>query len=210
VIGKILGEAALVFSKEQAKGRVHMNFKALLFGAALAAPCVSGAHAATTTVTWDVTASGFGLVFSPGNNAGAAPFDPVTEEFSVTFDPTVAVDPTSVGLDIISLSLPFSSASQFSWDPSSGGDLVVATEAFVDGFGTDPNTYGVLLSEPLASSSSAGFLYSDSSGNIWEASDVTAVAVAATPLPDALPLFAAGLGMLGFFGTKKRPKKRIA
>jgi hypothetical protein len=181
-----------------------MNCKALLVGAVLAATCVSGAHAATTTVTWDITASGFGLIFSPGNNAGAPPFDPVTEEFSVTFDPTVTVNPTSTGLNIISFSLPYSS--QFSWDPSSGGDLVVATEAFIDGFGDDPNTYGIFLSEPLASTSSASFMYADSSGNLWEASDVTAVAVAATPLPAALPLFAGGLGLFGFFGARKRRK----
>jgi hypothetical protein len=36
------------------------------------------------------------------------------------------------------------------------------------------------------------------------------VALRATPLPAAFPLFAGGLGMLGLFGTRKRRKARVA
>jgi hypothetical protein len=76
-----------------------------------------------------------------------------------------------------------------------GNDLTLATP----GSGFDLVTLGVggpIGSVYLADSGTAAFEYGDLQG------------IAATPLPASLPLFAAGLGLMGFFALRR--KSRVA
>ncbi len=79
-----------------------MRLKLLLAAAALIGTIV-GARAAVITRTFDVTASGFGLLDGPGSDT---PTDPVEINFTLTFDPSVSIEPTTTGLTVNTFNLP--------------------------------------------------------------------------------------------------------
>jgi hypothetical protein len=82
-------------------------------------------------------------------------------------------------------------------------------------FPTDPHfdTLGLIFS--LSSGVSAN-LYGDSPGNYtlwvgnWQSITSGDLAIAQTPLPAALPLFATGLGVMGWLGRRRKRKARAA
>lgn len=95
-----------------------MKPKLLMASAAFVA--MSAGAQADITRTFDITASGFtDLVSGPG---GVAPIDPVTLDFTLTWDPTATFDATTTGLTINSFTLPY-----FSAVAGNPGFLVIAT-----------------------------------------------------------------------------------
>ena len=90
-----------------------------------------------------------------------------------------------------------------------GGDNLIQSPAGCDplytnckGFGLYVFYSGIGISGPYAANPSGGFYYGETQmGGTW----TTSLGVVATPLPAALPLFAGGLGLIGFIaGRKKR------
>ena len=82
-----------------------MKLHAFVAGAAFAA-LTSIAHAAVIERTFDVEASGFTLA---SGSSDPAPVDPVTLNFTLTWDPSTVIAPTDSGLTVNSFSLPYSS-----------------------------------------------------------------------------------------------------
>ena len=87
----------------------------------------------------------------------------------------------------------------------SNGDSVPTTVTAQDFF-TGLEFIGFASTDPF---DSITISFSDGSG--WGVEDVvTATAVSATPLPAALPMFAGGLGMVGFLARRKKQKALAA
>ena len=175
-----------------------MNLKMLMACGALAVTFATGAHA--ETLSYDVYASDFVCVAGPC--VGSAPYASVTEDFTVTLDPTINTGPTSVGLNVTYFTLPYSS--EFTYGP--GYTLTVATDPYVfngnfAGYLDPDNSYGLFIYPPLANPFTEFFSYTDSNGSLWVATNV-----ATTPLPSSWLMLLAGFAGLGFFayrGSKK-------
>jgi PEP-CTERM motif len=178
-----------------------MKLKLLMAGAALVA--MSAGAWADITRTFDITASGFtDLVFGPG---GVAPIDPVTLDFTLTWDPTAVFGATTTGLTINSLNLPYTSA--IAGEP---GSLTIATDPFSNGCTNVENSYCAFISNPAGGTPDFFFFQQTvSDGSFWEATSVSGTASAITPrVPEpatwALMLigFAGIGGLLRFCGRK--------
>ena len=105
-----------------------MKFHAFVAGAAFAA-LTSIAHAAVIERTFDVEASGFTLASGPSVPAAV---DPVTLNFTLIWDPSIVIAPTSSGLTVSLFSLPFSSsvfASDGAGNIALGGTFILLARA---------------------------------------------------------------------------------
>lgn len=78
-----------------------MRLKLLAVCAAILGTIAAG-QAAVITRTFDVKASDFTLFDGPGS---VAPVDPVEFKFTLTFDPSTTIWPTTTGLTILTLNL---------------------------------------------------------------------------------------------------------
>jgi len=183
-----------------------MNAKTLLIGASLAATIASGAHAGILTISYDVTASNFINFLDPGT--GTPPVDPVIEDFTVSFDPSVSTGPTSVGLNISSFNLPYSS--EFTYAPGPGDVLTVATYPGIDEFTDLTDSYGVFVYSPLQSTSGGYFVYTDSTGTLWYTNDTNITSTSAVPEPSTWAMILLGFAGLGFAGRHWQRKGTVA
>jgi hypothetical protein len=163
--------------------------------------------AAASTMTLDIT---FGASnFFPGRYP-----DLVLGRFTVTLEPGVRSEGPAT-LDFSQL--PLDSSLAYFYGPekdelivggSAGGAGGLSGNDFIlhiDGF-----TLGSLLTSPptffsleASSTGAPGVTYTSFHGSVYVA-EVAVPIVAATPLPAALPLFAAALGGLGFAGWRRR------
>jgi hypothetical protein len=171
----------------------------------------AGRPASAATMTFDVHfgATNFESFFWPGQTP-PVPF--VLGGFHLTLDPTVASS-GRVYFDYFNLTLD--SLIYYEFDPTGSTKLLIGGGA--DGIGavdfeglnitnkdfrmqiTGLNTVGIAVVD---------FIYTDPAQVLMfrnpANTTVFATSVAATPIPAALPLFAAALGGLGFMGWRRR------
>ena len=182
-----------------AKSRVGVCGAAAV--ALLAAVClpVSAAKAATITETYDFTASGFG---------SGSPVSTWSGSFTITFTlpnffpPTVPLSLDAFSSNLTTLfpaSYPannFTIAEDLAPNPATGALIYIGDHCFV------------LVCDTVTGSDQAFVsFFVDASGNpssfdtqiSWASGQsLGSVSVTLTPLPAALPLFAGGLGLLGW------------
>jgi hypothetical protein len=186
------------------------------------------ANAATVTDLVTFSATSFSGGPAPSYTGGTAPVDPVTGSFTITFDPTQTYLDSTTGITIGSLNISLGSTLSFDYSPSSysaGGTTFAAGELVVGGasngaccvtlesgntdfylqilnFASDPtfNQLGYVTADGSYFFSAIG-----ASGG-----SVSVTPVSPTPLPAALPLFASGLGALGFLGWRRKRRAEAA
>jgi hypothetical protein len=97
-------------------------------------------------------------------------------------------------------------------DPNPFFDLFIDGISVVSLDNTAPGTYTEYSFSFTGSGSDVLTFGGNTSPSEWLVDDisVTASPVSATPLPAALPLFAGGLGMVGFLARRKKRKSAIA
>jgi hypothetical protein len=152
------------------------------------------AEAATIERIFDVEASNFIFVVGPGTDI---PVDPVDLNFTLIFDPSTTILPTSNGLTVNSFNLPDSSA--YSLSPI---DLVVASDPTNTGCVLTASTYCFFIVDPGGADPRA-FDFGETTADTtdWEARTVTTsasavVVVAETPTFALMVAGFAGLGLL--------------
>lgn len=171
--------------------------KQLLALGAAAALLVSAAQATPISLEFDITGSNFALQFGP---ASPAPLDPLTIDFSITFDNATDVASTTAGLTINSFNLPYLASYAYN---AAVDTLIVATNPeifgcvntastfclFIGAFSTAPNVY--LVEQSTAS------------GGFWVAQAVESTSgPTAIPEPGVLALI--GLGLSGLALVRRR------
>ncbi|HEY1779191.1 MAG TPA: PEPxxWA-CTERM sorting domain-containing protein [Roseiarcus sp.] len=180
-----------------------MKSHALVAGAAFAA-LTSFAHAAVIERTFDVEASGFTLASGPSD---PAPTDPVTLNFTLTWDPSTVTAPTASGLTVNTFSLPYSSvfASDATGNVGLGRNLASATDCLVGG----GNTYCLFMSDSTGANPTASFDQFTTSDGFWVAGTVTvtASAIGTVPEPSTWALMLVGFGGIGWLGLRRRPNR---
>jgi PEP-CTERM motif len=152
----------------------------------------SGAEAATIERTFTVEASNFVFVLGPDM---ATPVDPADLTFTLIFDPSAIIPPTTTGLTVDSFNLDDPSA--YSLSPI---DLVVASDPTATGCVLTASTYCFFIVHPGGADPRAfdfGQMTADTTE--WEAQEVSVSASAAivVPEPSTFVLMLAGFGGLG-------------
>jgi hypothetical protein len=192
-----------------------MTFKTSALVAAALLATLASAHAATVTRTVTFSATGF----SSNPIPGPIPADPVTGSFDITLDNTQNYSNQTAGITLDSLNIALGSALSFNYLPANdqlvvGGLDSGACCTNVIPAGDDFALYinGFLFGTPTL----AQFFYTQTAaGNRFFLSHTGTVSVSepnvgATPLPGALPLFAAGLGALGLMASRRKRKAAAA
>lgn len=193
-------------------------------GFILASGITVGANAAT--VTYDVTFSANNFTSAYGQ---AAPADPVTGSFRITFDPTQTYTDDTSHITLKTLNIALGSALSFDYSPTDNpngfaGELVVGGVA--DGAAsvqyappTDDfwlHIYTVVTSPTFqqvgysqTSLSSDNLFYT--SGVLGEDGSVTVTLVTpGVPEPSTWAMMAAGFAALGWVGHSRRGSRRAA
>jgi hypothetical protein len=133
----------------------------------------------TPTLAAPITAT-FDLVASRFRPAGAS-VDPVRLNFTVTFDPTQIVLPTSVGLQINSINLPFDASRPIQFAFQSTGALSIGTFLSSDGgFGVvgARKDFGTFISNALDAPRVRLFSYTQATNITYTSSDIRGTEVA--------------------------------
>jgi hypothetical protein len=193
------------------------RFRTLCSAAALGIVLLAVAAPANGSMTtYDVTFSANSFVTGVGSDP--APVDPVTGEFKITLDPTVAVLNDTADITLVSLNIALDSPLAFTYNPAAdspfapgtlrvgglanGADAVQyspSTNDFwlhITNFATAPAFDQVGYSQ--TSVSSANLFYTlDQTGS------VTVTPLTPTPEPTSLCLASLGLTLVGF-GSRRR------
>jgi hypothetical protein len=184
------------------------------------------AIAATVNDNVTFSATSFSGGAPPSYTVGTAPVDPVTGSFTITFDPTKTYLDSTTGITLGSLNISLDSALSFDYSPSSyviGLTTFAAGELVVGGLDDGacciviPVTSNDFYLQILNFTSAPAFNqlgYSIAADGDYFYSTIGASGgsvsvtpeVSTTPLPAALPLFAAGLGAMGLFGWRRKRK----
>jgi hypothetical protein len=185
---------------------------------------ISALPASAATVTDNVAFNVAGFSTFP---SGGAPTDPVTGSFTITFDPTQSyTSGTTAGITLNSLNITAGSAISFCYSASAytcDGVAFSADELVVGGifdgtplvqFNPSTNDFVLQISNFTSSPVFTEMVYAQTAEGNFDnfttpgvsTGTVTVTGVSATPIPAALPLFAAGLGVMGFL-TKRRKRK---
>jgi hypothetical protein len=184
----------LLRNGNRGQGGINVKLYALIASVALAAMTAS-AHATTIERTFDVTASAF--VLTSGPSAPAA-IDPVELNFTLIWDPSIVIAPTSSGLTVSLFSLPFSSsvfASDGAGNIALGRNLANAGDCLTGG----GDTYCLFMSNSTGANPSATFDQFTTSNGEWVAGVVTVTASSlAVPEPSTWALMLIGFGGVGW------------
>ena len=160
----------------------------------------SSAHAAIISQTYDLTATGFGA---------GAPYDPVELNFTLTFDNSASIDPTTTGLTVKSFTLPY--GTEYAYDAPDDsltvGTYVTGTNGN-NGFSEAPNSYGTFIGAASTPTPSDGYglAYKMGNGPVYNASAATITASGGGgggPEPSSWALM-----MIGVFGTGAALRQR--
>jgi hypothetical protein len=164
-------------------------------------------HASAATINFDVTFSATNFTAL----GSGSPVPLVLGHFTVTFDPSASVANASAALDYIDPLImgPASFGYTHATDSLLLGGNISGKDAVVGG---NTDFLMQILNFTSASPTLGLFYYSQAAipNGLFGSStglvhvNAQAVAVAATPLPAALPLFAAALAGLGFAGWRRR------
>jgi hypothetical protein len=186
-----------------------MKFRTL-FASAVLVTMSSGARAVTIERTFDIMASDFEYLHVYGPDT-PAPIDPVELNFTVIFNTSALIKPTTTGLTINSFTLPnppYSSA--FAYDGA--GTLTVATLPNPGSCSNPPNSYCIFIKDAAgASPSPDGFIESTSSAGYWvsQSTTVTASAITIVPEPSTWALMLAGFAGLSALAIANRRRALI-
>ena len=190
---------------------MKMNSKVLSISTAIAiltAACGTAVNASTTTFDVSFSASNF---FPAG-----APKDPVIGSFTVTFDPTINYfTDTTTGITLNTLNINLGSTFGFLYNSTSGAFEVGGTASGVFAVTNNTDDFQLFIANFLSGTPTIStFFYSQASNaDIFDANAAASsvsVSLAATPLPAALPLFATGLGVMGFLARRRKRKAAAA
>ncbi len=181
----------------------------LCFTAALALLALLGTgssvKANSITETVNFTASDFSTFVG----TVAAPEDPVTGSFTITFDPTVSqMGGTTISLNSINIAL---SAQPVFFNYAAGGELAVCSSPFpspVCGITEGENSFLLQIPDFATSPTFSDLEYGQS--NVMALWDTNTGSVTLTPLPAAFPLFATGLSVMGLLGWRRKRKNAAA
>ncbi len=206
-----------------------MQIRSVICGTAtLAALGLGALPASAAIVTDDVTFNVSGFSTFP---VGGVPTDPVTGSFTITFDPTQVYMDATAGITLNSLNITAGSPISFCYSASayscdgvafSADELVVggtsdgtalvqyspATDDYVlqiSNFTTSP-----VFTEMVYAQTSEGNYDNFTTPGVSTGSVTVTPAVSSTPLPAALPLFACGLGVMGFLAKRRKRKNTAA
>jgi hypothetical protein len=125
------------------------------------------ASAAIVTLDYDITASQF---FDFFGGVGAAPYDPVSFGYSLTFDNSADISGQSAGLTIRNLSFPTPFSADFSYD-SASDFLFIGTNTEIGSFSAETDgDYGFMVG--FASSSPQHFVFEYVSGSPYISANV--------------------------------------
>jgi hypothetical protein len=177
-----------------------MKFNPLIAGVAFAA-ISSSAHAATIERTFDIVATDFTLA---SGLSTPAPVDPVELNFTLIFDPSVVIAPTTLGLTInaFTFSYPVIFASDGAGHIELGQILDSANVCIIGGA-----TFCVSLTDPASASPTATYDQLTGAGD-WFAASVTVTAsppaAVATPEPSTWSLMLMGFGGVGWLAHRRR------
>jgi hypothetical protein len=168
-----------------------MRLSRVIVGLAIAMMS-SSAEAVTIERTFTVEASNFVFVLGPDTDK---PVDPVDLSFTLIFDPSAIVPPTTKGLTVNSFNLDDPSAYSLS-----DIDLVVASNPTAAGCVLTASTYCFFIVDPGGADPRAfdfGQMTADTTN--WEAQDVSvsASAIIAVPEPSTFAMMLAGFAGLG-------------
>jgi hypothetical protein len=150
----------------------------------------AGARAVTIERTFDVDASSFVFVLGPDTDT---PVDPVDLTFTLIFDPSAIIPPTTAGLTVHSFNLDAPSAYS-----QSAIDLVVASDPTAAGCILTASTYCFFIVDPGGADPRAfdfGQMTADTTN--WEAQDVSVSASAAVVVPEPSTFVLMLAGFLG-------------
>jgi hypothetical protein len=175
---------------------------AAICAVALSAGATKTGNAATITETDNFTASGF----TPSGGRAAPGW---TGSFTITFDPLGG--PQSGALDAFSSNLP-AFYGPFTYLFRSGQGTLDIGDACAPHacIATPGDNQAFVEFSPVTASGSLTFLDADITQNNAITFQTFTGTVTPTPLPAALPLFAAGLGASGLFGWLRKRKSRAA
>ena len=181
----------------------------LCFTAALALLALLGTGSSVKANSITETINFTARDFSTAVGSVAAPVDPVTGSFTITFDPTVSqMGGTTISLNSINIT---PSAQPMFFNYSAGGPLAVcssSTSSPVCGITEAENSFLLQINDFATSPTFSDLEYGQS--NVSALWDTNTGSVTLTPLPAAFPLFATGLGALGLLGWRRKRKNAAA
>jgi hypothetical protein len=158
------------------------------------------ARAAEVTRTFDITASDFTLTAGPGTDT---PVDPVDIDFTLTFDPSVSVGPTTTGLKILSFNLPYTVSYAYSDET-----LVVALVPSLQPSGVScalsgSGSFCLFMSDPAGDPAppvTTQFNQVTADASLWQAQNLTTTfsPTLSVPEPSSWALLMMGFAALGF------------
>jgi hypothetical protein len=179
-----------------------MKTKIVLGTVALAFSFATCANAGLVRRSFDITATDFILEFG---SETTPPVDPVTLDFTLTWDPAVLTSGTTTGLNVTSFNLPYSSEFSYSAD----NYLTVGTDVNFDSYSVFTDSYGVFINDPFGASPIVYALgYADSTDSYWvsQQTSLSAGAIGAVPEPATWAMMLVGFAGLGFaaYGASRR------
>ena len=174
-----------------------------VFAAAIA---VLGACAASSTVVtraFDVKGSDFYLFYGDGS---VAPTDPLEIKFTLTFDNSANQDTSTVGLNVTSFNLPYSTT----WAYWKNDDMLsIASDAYSGGCSNPDDSYCIFIYNASTDFPWTNFVTEfTSSGGFWIANSAQVTSRPA-PEPASWALMLAGFGLVGGLMRTRRTAVRF-
>ena len=192
-----------------------------IVAAAAASVVFSAISAHASTMTYDISFTSGSFNAAPFIGPAGTPPASVSGDFTLTIDTSQVYNNQTSGITLNSLGVTASEGLAFSYPLTYGpysdilviggssptaGTVSAGTNNFylqIEDFSTTPTflQFGYTVANPAED-----YFYT----NQLNGSVTVTPVVSSTPLPAALPLFATGLGAMGFFGWRRKRKAAVA